>query len=87
VEGYVERLDDRAAGDQQRRAIMRWRPWERSTGPRTTEGKARSARNADKGGQWRAWREMMKALNAGIRAQRESLERLTERRAGRRSRG
>jgi hypothetical protein len=30
---------------------------------------------------------MMKALNAGIRAQRESLERLTERRAGRRSRG
>src|SRR5215471_17288219 len=30
----------------QSRAIHRWRPWERSTGPRTAEGKARSSRNA-----------------------------------------
>lgn len=28
--------------------IRTWKPWERSTGARTAEGKARSSRNADK---------------------------------------
>jgi len=58
---------------QQAQAIRRWRPWEHATGPRTIEGKARSARNADRGGQRRMFREMAKALNAGMRAQREAL--------------
>jgi hypothetical protein len=32
-------------------ALMhRWRPWEKSTGPRTAGGKANVARNAYKGG-------------------------------------
>lgn len=35
---------------RQSAAIQRWRPWERSTGPRTKEGRARASRNADKGG-------------------------------------
>ena len=30
--------------------IRRWRPWERSTGPRTQLGKGRASRNAGKGG-------------------------------------
>jgi hypothetical protein len=30
--------------------IRRWRPWEKSTGPKTAEGKARSARRGFKGG-------------------------------------
>jgi hypothetical protein len=30
--------------------IQGWKPWERSTGPKTTEGKTRVARNAYKGG-------------------------------------
>ena len=30
--------------------IRTWRPWEKSTGPRTDEGKARVAQNAFKGG-------------------------------------
>jgi len=34
---------------KQAEAIRRWQPWANSTGPRTTEGKARSSRNADKG--------------------------------------
>ncbi len=35
---------------KQAEAIRRWQPWNKSTGPRTPEGKARSSRNADKGG-------------------------------------
>jgi len=35
---------------QQSELIRRWRPWDRSTGPRTTLGKAKVARNAYKGG-------------------------------------
>ena len=35
---------------RQSELIRRWRPWERSTGPRTNEGKALAARNAYKGG-------------------------------------
>ena len=31
--------------------IHQWKPWERSTGPRTSEGRALSARNAYKGGE------------------------------------
>ena len=31
-------------------AIRQWRPWEKSTGPRTAAGKARCARNPYKGG-------------------------------------
>ncbi len=34
----------------QAEAIRAWRPWERSTGPRTAEGKARVRLNAWKGG-------------------------------------
>ncbi len=33
----------------QRAAIARWKPWTKSTGPRTQAGKARSAANACKG--------------------------------------
>ena len=51
------------------------RPWEQSTGPRTPDGKARSARNADRGGQWRRERVMMRALRAGLEAQQDALGR------------
>lgn len=36
---------------RQAKLIQRWRPWERSTGPRTNRGKARAARNALKHGE------------------------------------
>ncbi|OYX66148.1 MAG: hypothetical protein B7Y88_04400 [Sphingomonadales bacterium 32-64-17] len=43
-----------AAWTPERRAkqaenIRRWKPWKKSTGPRTPEGKVRSSRNADRG--------------------------------------
>jgi len=42
--------------------IRTWKPWERSTGPRTTDGKTRVARNADKGGIRATLRALAKAL-------------------------
>ena len=60
---------------QQAAAIQRWRPWKHATGPRTPAGKARSARNADRGGQWRRERVMLRALRAGLGAQQAALGR------------
>ena len=47
---------------RQSEAIQRWKPWERSTGPRTPEGKARSAMRGYKGGLRPAMRELSAAL-------------------------
>lgn len=58
---------------RQAEAIRRWRPWEKSTGPRTTEGKATASRNAYKGSEWHAVREISKAIHATLRAQRNQL--------------
>ena len=59
-------------------AIRRWRPWERSSGPRTPEGKARSSRNADRGDQRGLHRELAKMLNADLRVQRRAFEEVRE---------
>jgi hypothetical protein len=47
---------------KQSTAIKRWRPWERSTGPRTPEGKATVSRNAFKGGERPALRQLARLL-------------------------
>lgn len=52
---------------KQRAAIMRWRPWEKSTGPKTSAGKDAVSRNAWKHGnrsqaakrEWQAIRKMI----------------------------
>ena len=44
--------------------IQRWRPWEQSTGPRTAEGKATSARNGYKGGERQSLRALAKLLHS-----------------------
>ncbi len=53
--------------DEQRRLqserIQRCKPWLRSTGPRTNEGKERSSRNAFKGGE----RPKLRAIAAALR--------------------
>ena len=45
--------------------IRTWRPWEKSTGPKTDEGKARAAQNAYKGGE----RETINALARALTEQ------------------
>lgn len=58
---------------RQAELIRQWRPWERSTGPRTAEGKARSARNADKGGGWLVQRELLREVGRVLHQQRRDL--------------
>ena len=45
--------------------IRQWKPWEKSTGPKTDEGKATVANNAWKGGV----RPMMRQLSNALREQ------------------
>lgn len=47
---------------KQSQAIQRWKPWTRSTGPRTQEGKERSSRNRDRGDARALMKELRKAL-------------------------
>ena len=47
---------------RQTELIHNWKAWERSTGPRTTEGKARVSRNAYKGGARPLLRELARLV-------------------------
>lgn len=62
--------DERRA--KQAEAIQRWKPWERSTGPKTEGGKAASSRNAFKGRL--SARAMLRELGRLLREQREVLK-------------
>lgn len=59
---------------RQREAIKRWQPWKKSTGPQSAEGKAKIARNAWTGGDWRKLRELVKELNQALREQGKFLQ-------------
>lgn len=48
---------------RQAELIKSWKPWEKSTGPRTSEGKARVSRNAWQGGTRTQLRKLSKDLN------------------------
>jgi hypothetical protein len=52
--------DERRA--KQAAAIQRWRPWEKSTGPRSADGKTHSSRNAWKGGKRPKSRAIQRAI-------------------------
>ena len=54
--------------------IRRWKPWEKATGPKSPEGKARSAMRGFKGGT----REMLRELGRMLREQAEALKRIGE---------
>jgi len=48
--------------ERQAKLIQQWRPWEKSTGPRTKAGKDKVSQNAYKGGFWIQLRELARAL-------------------------
>ena len=52
---------------RQSELIRAWAPWEKSTGPRTPEGKARVARNPWKGGHRQALRELIYQVKQELR--------------------
>ncbi len=54
---------------RQSEAIQNWKPWERSTGPKSPEGKARVSGNGWQGGS----RQMMRDLARALRDQRNAL--------------
>lgn len=56
---------------RQRELIQTWRPWEKSTGARTVEGKAKISKNAIKTGKSLEVRELIKYLKKLMRKQKE----------------
>lgn len=61
---------------RQAEAIQRWRPWERSTGPRTAEGKAAAAANGAKAWPRAGARATLRELRRLLREHREGLREL-----------
>jgi hypothetical protein len=53
--------------------IQSWRPWERSSGPKSDSGRARASRNAFKGAERPALRQLVAAANATLLSQRHHL--------------
>ena len=56
--------------------IRTWKPWEKSTGPRTVDGKERAALNGDKWGKWRHERLLLRELREVLRQHRKELDRI-----------
>ena len=56
---------------RQSEAIRRWRPWERSTGAKTEQGKAISSKNATKTGDSAYVRELIKEMNRILKEQKD----------------
>ena len=54
--------------------IQRWKPWEKSTGPKSAAGKATSAQNAYRG----PTRAILRELRRALREQDETRHRLGE---------
>ena len=58
---------------RQSEAIRGWKPWNKSTGPKSPEGKATVSGNAWAGGDWLKLRQAVKALNQAMRLQKDWL--------------
>ena len=69
---YVRTLAHRS---KQAEAVRRWKPWERSTGPTTPEGKARSAANGDHGSRCPPEIQAQRKKIAALEAELERLKR------------
>jgi hypothetical protein len=61
---------------KQAELIRQWQPWNKSTGARTTEGKARVSRNAFKGGLHTRAQELLRDVSRLLREQRDTMNRI-----------
>ena len=64
--GYLRTPEHRA---RQAALIRTWRPWEKSTGPKSPAGKAAAASNAFKGGHGAKLRQLQRTMNELLREQ------------------
>ncbi len=65
--------------ERQAALIRTWRPWERSTGPRTDEGKDRSSKNASIHGEYnQEARTRRQEINALMKDCKEQLRRMRQ---------
>ena len=60
---------------RQAELIRQWKPWAKSTGPRSDQGKERVARNAWRGGHRQKLRDLASMVNAEIWQARELVNR------------
>ena len=58
---------------RQSKAIRSWKPWERSTGAKTSHGKAISSKNATKAGDSVYVRELIKQMNRILKEQKNAI--------------
>ena len=58
---------------RQRELIQRWKPWKKSTGAKTQEGKKRASQNSFKTGKSLEIREIIKKLNKLLSEQKNLL--------------
>ena len=56
---------------RQRELIQRWKPWIKSTGAKTPDGKKKSAQNAFKTGKSLEFREFIKFINRLLKDQKD----------------
>lgn len=61
---------------KQAEVVRTWAPWSKSTGPKSSEGKALVSRNAWKGGCRAHSRELIKQVNEELRAARQLLSKV-----------
>jgi hypothetical protein len=59
---------------KQSKAIRSWKPWERSTGAKSPQGKAISSKNATKTGDSAYVRELIKQMNQILKEQNRLIE-------------
>ena len=66
--GWTEQRKQR-----QRELIQTWKPWEKSTGAKTAQGKARSSKNAYKTGVSEA-KELIRQLNQYLKEEKKLID-------------
>ena len=64
---------------KQATAIQNWKPWQKSTGPKSLQGKTKVSRNAFRGGKRAKFRAVARMLKLALTHQQQYLDELLTR--------